>query len=192
MSTGRWRPVFIGFDLLTFFKMCPKMGTRYPVLINTPNPQPPPLITPYTEIFFGQIFGHQKTKIDARDTKRKRGHKTPHITAHARYEELCRLFFFSKSSENLIFVLIFGHQKAEKDARNTKMNRGQETHPMTANARHEMYWANIFFHKVPETSFSAKYLATEKTRLWAETRNWIGSINAPHKGKYQLWTELRQ
>ena len=52
---------------------------------------------------------------------------------------------FSKSSENLIFVHVFGHQKAEIDTRNMKINRGQETHPMTGNARYEMYWSIFFF-----------------------------------------------
>ena len=67
---------------------------------------------------------------------------------------------FSKSSGNPIFGQIFGHQRAKNEVRNTKMYRGQETHPVRVNARYEMDWANSFFHKVPETPFSAKYLAT--------------------------------
>ena len=47
---------------------------------------------------------------------------------------------FSKSSVNPIFGQIFGHQRAENEARNTKMNMGQETHPIRVrvNARYEM------------------------------------------------------
>ena len=41
---------------------------------------------------------------------------------------------FSKSSGNPIFSEIFGHQGAENEARNTKMYRGQETHPIRINA----------------------------------------------------------
>ena len=40
---------------------------------------------------------------------------------------------------------MFGHQRAEIDARNTKMNRGQVTHPIWTNFRYEMNWANSFF-----------------------------------------------
>ena len=52
---------------------------------------------------------------------------------------------FSKSSWNPIFDQIFGHQRAENEARNTKMYRGQETQPIRVNARYEMNWANGFF-----------------------------------------------
>ena len=45
---------------------------------------------------------------------------------------------FSKSSGNPIFGQIFGHQRVKNEARNTKMNRGHETHPIWVNARHEM------------------------------------------------------
>ena len=55
--------------------------------------------------------------------------------------------FFSKSSGNPISSQIFGHQRAENEARNTKMYRGQETHPIRINARYEMNWANSFFFK---------------------------------------------
>ena len=52
---------------------------------------------------------------------------------------------FSKSFGNPIFGQIFGHQRAENEARNTKMYRGQETHPIRINAaRYEMNWANSF------------------------------------------------
>ena len=37
-----------------------------------------------------------------------------------------------------IFSQIFSHQRAENEARNTQMYRGQETHPIRANARYEI------------------------------------------------------
>ena len=52
---------------------------------------------------------------------------------------------FSKSFGNFTFNQIFGHQRAEIEARNTKMNRGEETLPMRMNATCEMKWVNIFF-----------------------------------------------
>ena len=54
---------------------------------------------------------------------------------------------FSKSSGNPIFGHIFAHQRARNEARNTKMNRGQETHPIRVNATYEINWANSFFSK---------------------------------------------
>ena len=66
---------------------------------------------------------------------------------------------FPKSSVNPIFGLIFDRQRAENEARNTKMYRGHETHPIRINARYEMNWANSFFTNVLETPFSAKYWA---------------------------------
>ena len=55
--------------------------------------------------------------------------------------------FFSKNSRNSIFWQIFGHQWAEIDARNTEMNRGQESYPTRVNAKYQMDWAIIFFKK---------------------------------------------
>ena len=54
---------------------------------------------------------------------------------------------FSTSSGNPIFGQIFGHQRGENEARNTKMYRGQETRPIRINAKYEMNWANSFFKK---------------------------------------------
>ena len=54
---------------------------------------------------------------------------------------------FSKNSGKPIFGQIFGHQRAKNGARNTKMNGGQETHPIRVNARYEMNWVNSFFKK---------------------------------------------
>ena len=47
---------------------------------------------------------------------------------------------FSKSSRNPIFSQIFGHQRAENEARNTKM----ETHPIRVKARYEINWTNSY------------------------------------------------
>ena len=51
---------------------------------------------------------------------------------------------FSKSSGNPIVGQIFGHQRDENEARNTKMYRGHDTNPMRVNDRYEMNWANSF------------------------------------------------
>ena len=59
---------------------------------------------------------------------------------------------FSKSFGNSVFGQIFGHQRAKNEARNTKMNRGQETHPIRVNARYEMNWANSFLKKYQKPS----------------------------------------
>ena len=56
---------------------------------------------------------------------------------------------FSKSSRNPIFGQIFGHQRAENEARNTKMYRGQETHTIRVNTRYEMNWANSIYTPIP-------------------------------------------
>ena len=50
------------------------------------------------------------------------------------------------SNKDFYFAVgqIFGHQKAENEARNMQMYRGQETHPIWINARYEMNWANSF------------------------------------------------
>ena len=95
---------------------------------------------------FGQIFGYQRTKNEARNTKMYRGQETHPIRINARYEMNWANCFF-KSSGNPIFGQIFGHQRDENEARNTKMYRGKETHPIRVNARYEMKWANNFFKK---------------------------------------------
>ena len=69
---------------------------------------------------------------------------------------------FSEKSGNPIFGQIFGHQRAENEARNTKLYRDQETHPIRVNARYETNWANSFFQKVPET-FSSRGRMDERT-----------------------------
>ena len=97
---------------------------------------------------FGQKFGHQRTENEARNTKMYRGQETYPIRVNARYEiNWANSFFFSKSSGKHILGQIFGHQTAKNEARNTKMNRGHETHPIRVNARYEMNWANSFFFK---------------------------------------------
>ena len=58
--------------------------------------------------------------------------------------------FFSKNSGNPIFGQIFGHHRAENEARNTKTYRGQETPPIRIKAWYEMNWAK-FFSKSSET-----------------------------------------
>ena len=49
---------------------------------------------------------------------------------------------FFLNYRNPIFGQIFGHQRAENEARNTKIYRGQENHLIGANAKYEKNWAN--------------------------------------------------
>ena len=72
---------------------------------------------------------------------------------------------------------------AENGAGNTKMNRGQETHPIRVNAWYVMNGINSFLQKVPETLFSIKYLATRGPKMGLGTWKCIGSRDSPHKGK---------
>ena len=51
---------------------------------------------------------------------------------------------FSKSSGNPIFSRIFGHQRAENEARNTKMNKGQETDPIRIKCQVCNEWNQFF------------------------------------------------
>ena len=83
-----------------------------------------------------------------------RGQETHPIRVNAMYE-IIELIVFSKSSANPIFSQIFGHQRAENEARNMKMYRGQETHPIRVNARYEMNWANSFFKTFWKPHFRA-------------------------------------
>ena len=140
---------------------------------------------------FDQIFGHQRAENEARNTKMNRGQETRPLRVNARYvmngtNSCC--FFYSR---NPIFSQIFGHQRAENEARNTKMYRGQETHPIRINARYEMNWANSFFNK-----FRKPCLQTD-----GQTSGWIqytpippsverGYNNVPQMNIYQP-THLR-
>ena len=111
---------------------------------------------------------------EARNTKMYRDQETHTIRINGRYEINWANSFFSKSPGNPIFGQISDHQRAKNDARKTKMYRGQETHPIRVNARNEVNWANSFFEKVPETPFSAKYLATRGPKMRLGTWKWIG------------------
>ena len=84
------------------------------------------------------------------------------------------LIVFSKSSIDPIFGQIFGHQRAENEARNTKMYRGQESHPIGVNARYQMNWAIVFSKKFPETPFLAKYLAIRGPNIRPGSLKWLG------------------
>ena len=135
------------------------MGTIYPALITTHLLQKYPIKIFYFAVvcytggnssrnsIFGQIFGHQRAKNEARNTKMNRGQETHSLRVNAKHvmNGTNSVFFFN--SGNPIFSQIFGHQRVENEARNTKMYRGQETHPIRINARYEMNWANSFFKK---------------------------------------------
>ena len=66
----------------------------------------------------------------ARNTKMYRGQETHPIRVNARYEMNWANSFLKKFRKPHFFGQIFGHQTAENEARNTKMYRGQETHPI--------------------------------------------------------------
>ena len=52
-----------------------------------------------------------------------------------------------------VHIQIFGHQRAQNDARNTKMNSRQETHPIRVISRYEMNWADNFIKKFQKSQF---------------------------------------
>ena len=54
---------------------------------------------------------------------------------------------FFKSSRKRIFGQIFRHRRAENEARNTKMNRGQEANPLRITVRYVMNGTTSFFSK---------------------------------------------
>ena len=54
------------------------------------------------------------------------------------------LIIVSESFRNPIVGQIFGQQRAENGARNTKMNRGKETHPIRLNAWYVKNGTNSF------------------------------------------------
>ena len=73
-----------------------------------------------------------------------RGQEThPIRVINARYVMNGTNSFFNK-----VLEIPFGHQRAENEARNTKMYRGQETHPIRViNARYVMNGTNSFLIK---------------------------------------------
>ena len=62
-------------------------------------------------------------------------------------------FLFFLIPETQFFSQIFGHQRAENEARNTKMYRCQGTHPIRINIRHEINLANSFSKKFRKPYF---------------------------------------
>ena len=88
----------------------------------------------------------------------------------------------------------FGPQRTEVDARNTKANRGQETHPIKVTSRYEMKWANIFFfQKVLETPFrpngngshysgiscvTKQIIVTWTNKFWFRNIPWNNIVNS--------------
>ena len=100
------------------------------------------------------------TEIDGRNMTMNIGQKIHPIRVNARYQINWMNSFFKNIPETPFWGKylakkirkphlgkIFGHHRAEVDGRNTKMNRGQETHPIRVNARDEMNWANSFYKK---------------------------------------------
>ena len=69
-----------------------------------------------------------------------------------------------------MFGQIFGHQRAKNEARNTKMNRVQETHPIRVNIRYEINWANSFFKKFRKPCLQTDVL--EKTHMYCDENRW--------------------
>ena len=66
-----------------------------------------------------------------------RSQETHPIRVNARYN-MNWTNSFSRNSGNPNFGQIYGHQRAEIDARNTKIRKGQETDHILANTRYEM------------------------------------------------------
>ena len=75
---------------------------------------------------------------------------------------------FSKRSGNPIFHHIFGQQRAGNEAKDTKMYRGQETHPIRVNARYVMNETNSFFKKFRKPYFRPNIWPPEG-RKWGYT-----------------------
>ena len=120
-----------------------------------------------------------------------RGQETHPIRMNTRYE-MNWTNSFLKNSGNPIFTQIFGHQRAENEAMNTKIYRGKKTHPIRVNAGDEMNGANSFFKKLRKPHFRPNIWPPEgrKKRLW--TRKCIGVKRLTHKDKCQVWNELSQ
>ena len=113
---------------------------------------------------FSQIFGHQRAKNEARNTKMNRGQETHPLRVNARYV-MNGTNSFLKKFRKPIFSQIFGHQRAKNEARNRKMNTSQETQPIRINARYEMNWANSFSKKFRKPHF--------RPNIWPpESRKW--------------------
>ena len=75
------------------------------------------------------------------------------------------LIIFSESFRNPIFGQIFGHQRAENGARNTKIYRSQETHAIRVNASIKWNEPIVFFKKFQKHHF--------RPNIWSpEDRKW--------------------
>ena len=140
---------------------CAHKGGQYtPALITTHLIQKYPIKISFLIIFsksfrnhiFGKIFGHQRAKNGARNTKMNRDQETHPIRVNAKFVMNGTNNFF-KNSGNPIFNQIFGHKRAENEAWNRKMYRDQETYPIKINDRYEMNWANSFFKKFRKPHF---------------------------------------
>ena len=64
------------------------------------------------------------------------------ITTHLIQKYIIKIYILPSCATQ---VGIFGHQRAENEARNTNMDRGQETHPLRVNASYVMNGTNSFF-----------------------------------------------
>ena len=94
---------------------------------------------------------------------------------------------FSKSSGNPIFGQIFGHQRAENEARNTKMYGGQETHPIRVNARNDMNRTNSFFQKFWKPHFWPNIWPPEGQQGKSEG---FESCDQPIVRKRPIWVKI--
>ena len=81
------------------------------------------------------------------------------------WEFFRKKMIWAESSGNPIFGQRFGPQGAENEAKNTKMYSGQETHPMSVNARYEMTWDNSYFKKFRKPHFRPNI-------WWPEGQKW--------------------
>ena len=101
-----------------------------------------------------------------------------HIKINARNEINWANSFF-KNFWKPFFGQIFGHQRAENEARNKKMYRVWETHPIRVNARYEMNWANSFFKKFQKHCQTSLENLISVAMTDGQTNIWVNPVY-PH------------
>ena len=106
--------------------------------------------------------------------------------------KLIEPIIFSKSSWNPIFGQIFGLQRAGNEARNTKMCRGQETHPIRVNARYEMNWANSFSKSSGNLVYRETDRRTDRHRVESSIPFGGAGVSTPMVSLYRRGVSQRE
>ena len=78
---------------------------------------------------------------------------------------------FEKVPETPFSAKYLATRGPKKESRNTKIYRGQETHPIRVDALHEMNWDNIFFKKFGKPHFRPNIWPPEDQKLGLEHAN---------------------